>query len=155
MNWPEILSVSALTTVGVGALGFLSKEWISTRLKESVAAEYKEALEVFKQQLAWRELRKRQAVEIAELFALWMQHNYDSSKDVNLTRYDLQKKYWELALWLDEPILKAVHKAFQSAPNPGIAHKEALIEVRRLIVGKDDEIRAEDLFHFDAIKPSP
>lgn len=133
----------------------MSKEWFSTRLKESVAAEYKQAMELFKQRLTWEDRRKQQAVEIAELFSLWLQQSYDSRKDVNLIRYELQKKYWELALWLDEPVLQALHKAFRSASNPGIAHKEALIAVRRLIVGPDDGIRPEELFHFDASKPFP
>jgi hypothetical protein len=151
MTWPDILLTSGLTTVATGALAFLLKEWMSTRIKESIGAEYKKALELFKQQITWEDKRKQQAAEIAELFSLWMQANYDKKKDVNLIRYELQKKYWELALWLDAPVLQAVHDALKSASNPGLFHKKALIAVRRLYVGSDDPIRPEELFHWDAL----
>jgi hypothetical protein len=81
VNWSEVLSVSAITTAGVGVLAFMSKEWLSTRLKESVAAEYKQAMELFKQRLTWEDRRKQQAIEIAELFSLWLQQSYDSRKE--------------------------------------------------------------------------
>lgn len=151
MNWSNILLTSGLTTLLMGALGFLLKEWVSTRLRESIGAEYKKALELFKQQIAWEEKRKQQAAEIADLFSLWLQHNYDKSRDVDLIRYDLQKKYWELVFWLDAPILQAVHQAFASASNPGISHKQALIAVRQIYLGKDDPILPNDLFHWDPI----
>jgi hypothetical protein len=155
MNWADIILTSGLTTVAMGALGFLLKEWVSTRLKESVGAEYKRALEVFKSEIAWEEKRKQQAAELAELFSIWIQANYDKQKDVNLIRYELQKKYWELALWLDAPVLQAVHGAFKTAEHPGIEHKEALIAVRKIYLGKDDPIRPEELFHWDALLSAP
>jgi hypothetical protein len=151
MNWPDIILTSGLTTAAMGVLGFLLKEWFSTRLKESVGAEYKKALEVFKNEIAWEERRKQQAAELAELFSIWMQANYDKEKDVNLIRYELQKKYWELALWLDAPVLQAVHDAFKAAAHPVITHKKALIAVRKIYLGKDDPIRPEELFHWDAL----
>ena len=155
MNWSDILLTSSLTTAAMGVLGFLLKEWVSTRLKESVAAEYERALEVFKSQIAWEEKRKQQAAELAELFSIWMQANYDKEKDVNLIRHELQKKYWELALWLDAPVLQAVHDAFKASAHPGIKHKEALIAVRRIYLGKDDPISPEELFHWDALPIAP
>lgn len=45
-----------------------------------------------------------------------------------------------MVLWLDPPVLKALHAAFASASNPGLAHKEALIQVRRAFVGAHDMI---------------
>lgn len=155
MDWADIILTSGLTTAAIGALGFLLKEWVSTRLKESIGAEYKKALEVFKSEIAWEEKRKQQAAELAELFSIWMQANYDKQKDVNLIRYELQKKYWELALWLDAPVLQAVHEAFKTGEYPGIEHKKALIAVRRIYLGKDDPIRPEELFHWDAFLSVP
>jgi hypothetical protein len=151
MNWPDILLTAAFTTAAMAALAFLLKEWISARLKESISAEYKKALEVFKQQLIWEDKRKQQAAEIAELFSLWLQSNYDKKKDANLGRYELQKKYWQLALWLDAPVLRAVHQALASANNPGITHKAAMISVRRLFVDKDDPVQPEELYHWDPV----
>ena len=155
MDWSEIILTSGLTTAATGALGFLLKEWFSTRIKESVGAEYKKALEVFKSEIAWEEKRKQQAAALAELFAIWMQTNYDKEKNVNHIRYELQKKYWELALWLDAPILQAVHNAFKNAAHPGITHKEALIAVRKIYLGKDDPIRPEELFHWNPLPVEP
>jgi hypothetical protein len=151
MNWSDIILTSGLTTVSIGVVGFLLKEWVSIRIKESVGAEYKKALEIFKNQIAWEERRKQQAAELAELFSIWMQANYDKKKDVNLIRYELQKKYWELVLWLDATVLQAVHKALKSSANPGIKHKEALISVRRIYIGENDPIRPDELFHWDPI----
>jgi len=151
MNWSEILATSILTTAATATLAFLLKEWISARLKESISAEYKKALEVFKQELGWEDKRKQQAAELAELFSLWLQSNYDKTKDKNIGRYELQKKYWQLVLWLDPPVLRAIHKAFASSGNPGITHKEALIAVRRLFVGNDDPIQPQDLQHWEPV----
>ncbi len=149
MNWSEILTTSVLTTA---AITFLLKLWISVRLKESISAEYKKAVEEFKQQLGWEEKRRLQAAEIADMLSLWRgRSKYDKTKDENLDRYELQKKYWQLALWLDAPVLKAVHQAFASWENPGITHKTALIAVRRLFVGNDDPIQPDEIFSFDEV----
>lgn len=62
MSLTDVLLTSGLTTIALTAvLVFLLKGWISTRLQESIGAEYKEALELFKQQIAWEERRKQQA----------------------------------------------------------------------------------------------
>jgi hypothetical protein len=153
MNWSDILLTSGLTTALTAALGFLLKEWISTRLKESIGAEYKKALELFKQQIAWEERRKQQAGEVAELFSLWLRANYDKTTDPNLQLYELQKKYWGLVFWLDAPILRAIHDAFRSASDPGLTHKKALIAVRRMYVGSDDPVVADELYHWNPVPP--
>ena len=155
MNWTDVLLTSGITTAATGILGFLVKEWASTKIKESIGAEYNKALEIFKSQINWEDKRKQQAAELAELFSIWMQANYDKEKDPNLIRYELQKKYWELALWLDAPVLQAVHEAFKASAHPGIKHKEALIAVRRIYLGKDDPILPEELFHWDALPSKP
>ena len=152
MNWPDILLTAAFTTAAMAALAFLLKEWISARLKESIVAEYKRALEVFKQELGWKEKRRLQAAEIADILSLWRgRFKYDKTKDENLDRYELQKKYWQIALWLDAPVLRAVNQAFASSDNPGITHKAALIAVRKIIVGNHDPIQPEELCHWEPV----
>jgi len=152
MNWSEILLTSGFTTAATAGLEILLKNWISVRLKESISAEYKKALEEFKQQLGWEEKRRLQAAEIADILSLWRgRFKYDKTKDENLDRYELQKKYWQIALWLDAPVLRAVHQAFASSDNPGITHKVALIAVRRLFVGKDAPIQPQDLQHWEPV----
>jgi len=153
MNWHEVLASSAVTTVALSVIGFLSREWISARLKESIADEYKRQLEQFKQSLQWEARRREQAARVAEVFSLWMAANYDSSRNVNELRYELQQKYWELSLWLDAPILRQVNAVVISAAAPGIKHKAALVAIRKLIVGMGDDVKPEELAHWDAIKP--
>ena len=156
MNIGEILLSSAFIAAGIGVITYLSREWITTRLKESIGAEYKRALERYKQEIAWEERRKQQAAEIAKVLSMWLEHSYHPQKDVNDIRFELQQKYWEMVLWLDTPVLKALHAAFASASNPGLAHKEALIQVRRAFVGAHDMIQPDELYHWDAIpKPTP
>jgi hypothetical protein len=155
MNWFNVLLTSLTSGVMTSAIltcaFFLLKEWASQRLSESIGAEYKKALELFKQQIAWEEKRKQQAAEVADLFSLWLLANYDKTRDPNLINYELQKKYWELVLWLDAPVLQAVHEAFKSASNPGITHKKALIAVRRIYVGQNDPILPEELHHWNPL----
>ena len=152
MNWSDILVSSAVTTASLSAIGFLLKEWVSTRLKESVADEYKRALEKFKAELQWDVRRREQATQVAELFSLWLTGEYDSSRDANAIRLELQKKYWELSLWLDSPVLRKINELFVKGGPAGLRHKEALLAVRKLIVGADDDVTADELVHWDPVK---
>lgn len=146
MNWLDILWTSGLTTLATAGLTFLLKEWISTNLKESVAAEYNKALEMFKNRIAWEDMRKQQAAELADLFSLWMRHFYYPKEDVNAIRYALQRKYWELSLYLDPPVLQAVHDALTTPAGTGtVKHIQALVKVRKLFLGADDPIRWEEM----------
>ena len=87
MNFGEILFSSALTAAGIGAIAYPSKEWNTTRLKESIGAVYKRALERYKQEIAWEERRKQQASEIAKVLSMWLKHNYHPLKEVNNIRF--------------------------------------------------------------------
>ena len=64
-------------------------------------------------------------------------------------RYDAQRKYWELALWLPAPVLKKLNEAFTKG-NAG-DYKEAMILARRIIVGEEDDVKAEELVHWPSI----
>lgn len=89
---------------------------------------------------------------MAEIFSLWYAHNYDQTHDVNYYRYELQKKYWELSLWLDAPIFKAVNDALITS-GPTIKHKEALSAVRKMLLDNpNDPIPPGDWCHWDAIQ---
>ncbi|MCZ6673080.1 MAG: hypothetical protein O7C75_09080 [Verrucomicrobia bacterium] len=41
MNWPEIILSSSINTSLFAGLYFVFKEWVSARIKESIADEYK------------------------------------------------------------------------------------------------------------------
>ncbi len=155
MSLTDVLLTSGLTTIALTAvLVFLLKGWISTRLQESIGAEYKEALELFKQQIAWEERRKQQAAEVADVLSLFVLNSYDNKTEPNLTRYELQKQYWKLALSLDAAILQKVHDVFKSWNSPIVHQLNALIAVRRMYVGEHDAIQPEELWHWNPLPPA-
>lgn len=151
-DWLKVTVSSAATTAILGAtLAFLLKTWVSTQIKESIAAEYEKSVEAFKNRLEWDDKKKLQAAQVAELISVFLKQPYFADADVNHIRYELQRKYWEMSLWLDPSVLRAVHKTFNSYADVGLTHKEALIEVRRLFLGADDPIRPDELHHWTAI----
>jgi anaerobic ribonucleoside-triphosphate reductase len=151
MNWPSIIVPAGWTTVLLAGLAFVSKNWIKTRLNENIAHEYRKALEKFKESLEWQSQRCEQATEIAELISFWVVKNYDRTLDENMSLYHLQRKYWELALWLDAPVLRDLNKAFTGDQFATLRYKEALIAVRKAIVVATDDIRSEELIHWNPI----
>jgi hypothetical protein len=152
MNWSDIFASSGVTTLSLALLAFLAKDWISTRLREGVAAEYNRALATFKEELRWDVRRREQATQVAEVFSVFFAQSYDSSRDTNAIRLELQKKYWELSLWLDAPVLRQVNELFVQGGPAGLRHKEILVAVRKLIVGADDDVTADELVHWDPVK---
>jgi len=150
--------LTALGTSGLllVALRFLAGEWIVTRLRESVAAEYRRELEKFKGELAWETRRREQAAQVGSVLSLWMKMNYDPGLNPNALRHELQQKYWELALWLDASVLRELNKCVVGTGTPGLQHKVAMIGVRKLLVGKDDPVTAEELAHWNpVVAPKP
>ena len=144
MNWTEIFSTSGITVILLALLVFIAKK--------SISAEYKKSLENYKQMLLWESVKKEKATAIAEILSLWLLHNYDKKRDRNLINYELQRKYWELSLWLDAPILRILNKPLIKKGPPGISHKKALSAVRKLILGDcNDPIKPKEFVHFDPI----
>jgi hypothetical protein len=156
MTWIDFvwsgLSSAAGLTVLVGVLVYLSRTWLEARLKESIKAEFDRAHESFKKSLEWEDRRRQQAAEVAELFSMWLRPNYDQSQDVNIQIYELQRKYWQLALWLDAPVFNAVNEAINTGGIPQETYKKALILVRkRMLEADDDPITWGQLRHFDPV----
>ena len=151
MNLLPIFTTSGMTAILLFALAYLSREWIKTRLQESIAHEYKKALEEHKESIQWESRRREQATQIAELISLWVVGSYDKTRDKNMDRYQIQKKYWELALWLEPSVLRALNKAFTGDPLATLRYREALITVRKAIVGGTDDIRPEELVHWNPV----
>jgi len=151
--WAGLSSAAGLAVL-LGVAAFLSKAWIEARLKESIKAEYDGQLEVLKKSLEWEERRRQQAAEVAELFSVWLRGNYHRGEDRNEQIYELQRKYWQLALWLDAPVLEAVNAAITTGGLPQEAYKRALILVRKRMLDEEaDPITWDQLKHFDPIEP--
>lgn len=120
MNWLNIIVQSGITAGLIGLLGVL-----------------------FKSRITWEIRRREQTSQIAELVSLWVVRGYDKTRDENLVRYEAQKKYWELALWLKAPVLRALNEAFKGG---GAGHyKDAMILARKMIVGHKDDVKADEL----------
>lgn len=134
MNWNlgYAFLTSILTAIMTAAVGFV----FSNRL-------YKD-----QQKMAWEEKRRQQAAEVGNLLSLFLLASYRIEADPNLHRYELQKKYWELALWLDAPVLRAVHNALAHPSDPIPDINKALVTVRQLLVAKDDMISPNEFFHW-------
>jgi hypothetical protein len=169
MGLRDYVLSGVFSTLGIATLlavlTFLAKSWVETRLKESIKGEYdralekikasnQETLEKVKTELAWEARVRERSGEVADFFSLWLSQSYVKAPDANAHLVELQKKYWQLALWLDAPVLKALHAALANAANPREAYKKALIEARRSLLNKsDDPIKWEDIYSFDPAPP--
>ena len=141
MNLLEIAIQSGLTAALLGLVGL----WFEGRIKKTIE-KYKDALQ-------WETRKREQVTQIAELVSLWIVRSYFPARDENQVRYDAQKKYWELALWLPAPVLKKLNEAFTEGKAGH--YKEAMVLARKIIVGDDDDIKAEELVHWDPINVGP
>ena len=156
MDWSQTFTTSTLTIVLLFLIGFIGRKWLETQITEKIKSGYEKEIEKYKEQVRWEAAKKEKAAAVVEVFSLWVASNYDKDSDKNLFRYELQKKYWELSLWLDAPILKVVNDAL-TASGPTIKHKEAMSSVRKMILDDpDDPISAENWIHWNALdRPAP
>lgn len=138
-----IFGTPLLCAVGMGIVAFLSREWISTRIRESVAAEYRNELGRLKDALGWETRRRAQAAQVAEVISLW-ERTADTSDEDARTR--LNRIYSELALWLDRSALRELNKCLSYSE--GVTAKSALIAARKVIVGVADDIEPGELVYF-------
>jgi hypothetical protein len=133
--------VSAVsTTLLLGLLAFLGKNWFIERLKLSLQKEHTK----FQEQLQWERKVREQAERVAEYLALARQLNEESSKDDYIRANQLS---WELAMWLPEDIYKeAVHAI--AKPDSDKNELSTVIAVRGLLL-KDDagSLTQDDIAH--------
>ena len=126
---------------------FICRHWLQAEIKESVAKGYRESLEEYKNSLAWQTKRKEQASEVAELFSLWHKWKYFPDEQKDQFKYELQNKYWKLAIWLDAPLFRAINNALDQSQDEN-SHKEAMLHARKLIVSESDDISVSEITHF-------
>lgn len=100
--------------------------------------------------LAWREKRREQIVGVSELFSLFHKWKYFPIDQAEESKYELQKKYWELCLWLDAELIRDINNAFTSfnQNKDEFAAKEAMIRARKHLTGKDDDLKPEEITHW-------
>ena len=161
---------SATTLVVILVLGFAAREALGTRIKESIAAEFRREHEKFTSDLRkeheryaaelrrdheqfaesvrWASQRKEKAAQIAEVISAWIALNHDPDKAKSTAAYiDMQRKYWELCLWLDIDTLRLLNRALTA--QPGADYKQALASARAVLVGNETSpLVAAEVVHF-------
>jgi hypothetical protein len=153
------LAGSATSLAVVIVVGFAAKTALSKRISESIASEFRkeherfaanlrQEHEVYAQKLQWASSRRAKASEVADVISSWIALSHDSDKTHNVAAYlEVQKKYWELCLWLDTMSLRLLNDAMTA--RPGADYKHALIQARKVITGDDkDPFEAHEIVHF-------
>jgi hypothetical protein len=133
-----------------GILTALVSWWIKIRLEHSIKHEYEKRLEDYK-----FEFRKReQAAKVAELFSLLYSDLPQTPDDpqtevMNASNYHatINRIAWELSLWLPAGIVRGLSSSLSNAPG-GKDPKQILIEIRKVLLGKNDDLKAEEIVHF-------
>lgn len=131
----EILTTSLVTSVIIAGVLFLLKEKIKAYLQYSTKFTYDKSLEDFKSQ----ELKRHKAVLIAELISEWISFPDDSKRLNQLTL--------EAFIWLPKETAKKLSNLLahtKEAPNV----REVIAEVRTIILGKDENIEANEIVFF-------
>ena len=131
MTLSDLLAV----VVSVGSVQGLLTIWLKARLESSIKHEYDRKLEELRYELRQRE----QAAMVAELLAEW------TSKPTDVKR--LNQLTWEASLWLPARVVKDLCGTLSHGPDAK-STKAILVEVRRVLKGKPDDVTAADFIHF-------
>jgi hypothetical protein len=147
----EAVSTATLTVAGLSVVAYLARTWAAARIGEAVKDEYRRGFEEFRSTLDWDVVRKERAAAVADFLATWVAPRYDAQKRDDEWRLEIQRQYWNLALWLDHETLRELNKALGG--DPAANHKEALARVRKAIVGPEDPVSGSELLHWDPHLP--
>jgi len=129
------LSELASVVVSGGVLQWLTALWLKGRFEAGLKHTYDRKLEELKFEMRQRE----QAAMIAELFAEWQ------SKPVEKKR--LNQLTWEATLWLPENVARDLCATLNLQPNAKTV-KDLLIEVRKILKGKEDGLTPGSVIDF-------
>lgn len=141
----DVLIKVGLYLLGVATL-FIVPKWASAVITYATKHKYDEMIESIKLSYATaldrekndRELRLKSAL-IAELLAEWLSRPDD--------RTNLRKLTYEAFLWLPAPLAEELSKILSHKDNAKDP-KAFLLDVRQLLLGKDDSLREESVIHF-------
>lgn len=160
-DYVVIVSLNAILTAVVSW-------WIKSRLEQSIKHEYakklaeynrpiSEQLETYKSVLNTFvnsqleeykfEIRKReQATKIVELFAL-VYSGVPTTSDETTYLADINRRVWELSLWLPAGIVRGLSTSLTGVKGEKDP-KQTLIEIRKVLLGENDDLKAEEIVHF-------
>lgn len=96
------------------------------------------------------DIRKReQATKIVELFSLLRSSTGSNAEDDAEVLASINRIAWELSLWLPAEIVRELTKCLKEVEESKDP-KQILIEIRKVLLGDNDNLEAEEIVHFTA-----
>jgi hypothetical protein len=147
-------AAAAGTSVAGAILVFLARNWIETRLRESINREYDQKLAKFQRELETRQVEKQKIELVSELIAEWMANppGETFAKDY---RVRLNRLSFQASLWLPPELAIELSKRLQNKPDAKNSW-ELILFARRMLTG-DSSIGMEHVTfwgsEFEKIKP--
>jgi len=139
---PDLISITSLT----GILVFLASKWTEARITASIKSEYDRKLADYQAELK----RREQASRIADLLTRF---HYSTEPIIanKQNKLDFMKLAWELSIWLPPDTVRSLSEHLINW-TPGNVKKvkdpkTILIEVRKILHGKSDDLLPEQIIH--------
>lgn len=107
--------------------------------KKAVEIVVAKTLEDYKAELSFNATRREKAELVAELLSEWVKKPMDKNR--------VNRLLWEASMWLPDQEAKDLNDLF--AHKNKKTTKELIIKVRAVIQGKETELTANDITHFN------
>lgn len=119
---------------------------IKTFLTEKTRADYQKQLEDHKDSLLRANEQRKRVLEFIDFIDLWI--HKEGWDDAKLKSWEVQKKYWSIALVLDEDIIRHLGGATKDGNLNLDKLKEGMLKVRHFVRAEPDKLNKDDLKWF-------
>ncbi|MDH5368744.1 MAG: hypothetical protein OEW99_01880 [Gammaproteobacteria bacterium] len=146
-----ILTALGSSSVTALILAFLGKTWIQSRVKSSIAAEYKKQFELFS-----RELDRKEKIElVAEIMAEYL-NTPEGDPMSREQRNKLNQLSFKCSLWLPKDIAIQLSKRIQNKED-AISPYQIIVEAREALLESSNsgEITHEHVTIWHFVKENP
>lgn len=131
------LSTGAILVASAAVVAFVVRTWLVAKIQEKA-----------KEDVRWRALRRERAAALANFLGLWVAGAYDPTQRNNVRLLEVQRSYWELALWLDDETLRTLNRALIGDGD----HNDALIQVRAVLHAPESvDLKSSELIRWPAL----
>lgn len=131
------LSTGAILVASAAVVAFVVRTWLVAKIQEKA-----------KEDVRWRALRRERAAALANFLGLWVAGAYDPTQRNNVRLLEVQRSYWELALWLDDETLRTLNRALIHDGD----HNDALIQVRAVLHAPESvDLKSSELIRWRAL----
>ena len=93
--------------------------------------------------LEWMKFKREQAAAVVEFLSCWIGVKYGKGKDDNATRWEIQRRYWTLALYFDDDVLLTITKLVANTGE--VVTRDVILQLRQEVLGKRGKLHAADL----------